>query len=88
MSALVIGINLILLIVWTAIDPLDVVTDVQQFVRCDGTSRTFQNAFIGVFAAYNVSLVLLGNFIVINNCNLTCRFVSIVQDEKHSIEFQ
>lgn len=63
MSAAVISVNLILLIIWTAVDPLKPISLENNYYFCGSYNNNFQTGFIIVFAVYNGLLLILGSFL-------------------------
>lgn len=86
LSTAIIGINIILLIIWTAVDPLqaDLNSDSAslKYGQCSGGNSSFQTAMFVVFVAYNGALLLLGSFLSYKTRSVVSSF-----NESHFIAY-
>lgn len=71
-SGVAIGINAALLIIWTAVDPLQPSTQV--LGQCLGNNTPFQNGIKIAFIAYNAILLLLGSILSFLTRNVNSSF--------------
>ncbi len=73
-SGVAIGINLLLLIIWTAVDPLQAIPSGNPRGRCQGNKTVFQEVFKAIFAVYNSILVVLGAYLCFLTRNVNSSF--------------
>ncbi|KAJ3091755.1 hypothetical protein HK102_013522 [Quaeritorhiza haematococci] len=82
MSGVVIGIEVLLLAIWTGVDPVRPVVSesgvdasiLYSYEKCYGNSGPFQNAMLAVIAVYNMLLLLFGSFLSYKTRNVHSTF--------------